>query len=352
MVKNYLVIGFIGLICRGAILLGRNKLPKEKWQFFASIPIRKESEGSWQAVNITWYGLILSAATVFAIIVYLIMLGAIGVPVEAALLLMALLLLICVPAASLVARIVERKQATLTIGGAAFVGGIAAPFLIMLLNLFAVHLFGTKIPMGQALAACAVSFLFGEGMGRLACLSYGCCYGKPVDEYLGILKKIFSWSAVVFEGENKKIAYAAGLSGRKIVPIQLITMLALSFAGVVTLVLYAEGKPLLAYLAATAFAGFWRIFSEFFRNDYRGGGKVSAYQLMSVFSIAFALGVSLFLRGEKPLPSVELLSGAFSLWSPGIMVVLLVIWIALVCFTGISTTTYSRVSFHLHRDRI
>lgn len=352
MIRNYLVIGCIGLICRAAILLGRNKLPRERWQFFASIPISKNKDGSWQAVNITWYGLILSTATIFAVIVFLIMLGAVGVPAEASLSLMGLLLLICVPAASLVARLVERKPATLTIGGAAFVGGIIAPFLILLLNRFAAPLFDTELPMAETLAACAVAFLFGEGLGRLACLSYGCCYGKPVAEYRGILRKTFDWSAVVYEGENKKIAYAAGLDGQKIVPIQLITMLASSFAGVVTLVLYAEGKPLLAYLAATIFAGFWRIFSEFFRNDYRGGGKVSAYQVISGFSVVYALAVCVILQSGTSLQSVNLLRGSLSLWSPGILLVLFATWLGLVAFTGISSTTYSRVSFHLHRDRI
>lgn len=352
MIKNYLVIGCIGIICRAAILLGRNTLPRERWQFFASIPVRKGEEGSWHAVNITWYGLILSASTVFAIAVYLIMLGAVGVPVEAGLSLMAMLLLLCVPAASLVARIVERKPATLTIGGAAFIGGITAPLLILLVNRFSMGIFGEELPMEQSLAACSVSFLFGEGMGRLACLSYGCCYGRPVDEYRGILRKIFSWSAVVFEGKNKKIAYAAGLDGRKIVPIQLVTMLVSSFAGIITLVLFAEGKPLAAYLTATGFAGFWRIFSEFFRNDYRGTGKVSAYQLMSGFSVVYAVAVSLLLRGGSPLFSVDLVRGALTLWSPGILIVLFTTWLGLVAFTGISTTTYSRVSFHLHRDKI
>lgn len=352
MIRNYLVIGCIGLICRAAILLGRNKLPRERWQFFASIPVSKDTGDSWQAVNITWYGLILSTATLFAVTVYLIMLGAVGVPIEASLSLMALLLLICVPAASLMARLVERKPATLTIGGAAFIGGIVAPFLILLLNRFAAALFGAELPMAETLAACAVAFLFGEGLGRLACLSYGCCYGKPVFEYRGILRKIFDWSAVVYEGENKKIAYAAGLDGQKIVPIQLITMLVSSCAGVVTLLLYAEGKPLLAYLAATAFAGFWRIFSEFFRNDYRGSGKVSVYQIISGFSVVYALGICVFLQSDTALLSVDLLRGTLSLWSPGILLVLFATWLGLVAFTGISSTTYSRVSFHLHRDRI
>jgi prolipoprotein diacylglyceryltransferase len=351
-ISNYLVIGCIGLLCRGAILWGRKSLPRERWQFFASIPVNKQEDGAWRAVNITWYGLILSTSTIFAVAVYLVMLGAAGVPVAASLTLMALLLLICVPAASLVARIVEKKPATLTIGGAAFIGGIAAPLLVLLVNRFAEKLFGAEIPMVQALAACSVSFLFGEGMGRLACLSYGCCYGRPVDQYRGILRRIFDWTAVVFEGKNKKIAYASGLEGRKMVPIQLITMLASSAAGIVTLLLYAEGNPLAAYLGAATFAGSWRIFSELFRNDYRGAGKISAYQIMSGITICFAFGIALLPWSGNPTFSVDLVHGALSLWSPGILIILFAVWLGLVAFSGISTTTYSRVSFHLHRDRI
>ena len=63
-------------------------------------------------------------------------------------------------------------------------------------------------------------------------------------------------------------------------------------------------------------------------------------------------GQSATSKGNTPLPAVDLLRGALTLWSPGILVVLFVTWLGLVCFTGISKTTYSRVSFHLHRDRI
>ena len=73
---------------------------------------------------------------------------------------------------------------------------------------------------------------------------------------------------------------------------------------------------------------------------------------MSVFSAIFAVGVSLSLQGATPLPAVDLLRGVLSLWSPGLLVTLLLTWLALVCFTGISSTTYSRISFHLLRDRI
>ena len=117
-----------------------------------------------------------------------------------------------------------------------------------------------------------------------------------MDEYRGVLKKIFTWSAVVFEGKNKKIAYAAGLDGHKIIPIQLITMLASSFAGVVTLVLFTEGKPLLAYLAATALCRFLEDFFRILPQRLPRQGEISAYQLMSVFSVIFALAVSLYLQ--------------------------------------------------------
>jgi len=352
MIGNYLVIGSIGLLCRAAILWGRKALPRERWQFFASIPVSKGDDGVWKAVNITWYGLILSTSAVFAVALCLAMLGAVAVPPAAGLSLMALLLLVCVPAAGLVARVVERKPATLTIGGAAFVGGIIVPFLVLLLNRCASGLLGAEIPMEQALAACAVSFLFGEGIGRLACLSYGCCYGRPVEEYRGLPGRLFAWSGVVFEGANKKISYASGLEGRKVVPIQLITMLASSWAGVVTLVLYAGGRPIAAYLTATAFAGSWRILSEFFRNDYRGGGKVSAYQIMSGLAIVYGAAVALHPWGRASTPSVDLARGLLSLWSPVVMTALIAVWCGLVLFTGISRTTYSLVRFRLHRDRI
>jgi len=350
--ENYLVIGGIGAVCGVCIRWGNRLLPKERWQFFASIPVRKRDDDSWEAVNITWYGVILSSAAVFAVALFLLMLGGSGVPAGAGLSLMVALLLVCVPASSLIARIVERKPATLTIGGAAFVGGLVAPFAVMALNRLAGPLLGVELPMAQSLAACAVSFLFGEGMGRLACLSYGCCYGKPVEEYRGVLRLVFEKTALIFHGRTKKISYASDLEGRRVVPIQSITMLASSLAGIATLALYAEGLYLAAYLGATAFAGCWRIVSELFRNDYRGGGNISAYQVMSGFSIVYAAGVAFSLGAGGDTLSVNLLQGAASLWSPGVLVFLLVVWFLLVVFTGISSTTFSRVRFHLHREKI
>jgi hypothetical protein len=352
MTGNYLFIVGLGIFCGISIWWGIRALPGENWQFFASIPVRKQDDGAWEAVNITWYGLLVAGANVFAALIFFVMLGAVGVPFAASIFVLLTILLICVPAASLVAQVVEKKQTTLTVGGAVFVGSILAPFLIVLINLVSRWLVGFVLPLPQTLAACAVAFLFGEGLGRLACLSYGCCYGKPVEEYGGILRRIFDRTALVFHGSAKKIAYASGLEGRKIVPVQPITMIAYVMAGMVTLLLYAGGHCLAAYVIASVFASFWRVFSELFRADFRGGGKISAYQVMSGISALYAIGVAIYLRNREVYVQGNLLQGASSLWSPGPIIALLVIWLMMVMFAGISTTTFSRVEFFLHEDRV
>ena len=352
MTGNYLFIAGLGIICCICIWWGVRTLPGENWQFFASIPVRKMEDGSWEALNITWYGLLVAGANVVAALVFFIMLGAVGVPFAASVFVIVALLLICVPAASLVAQIVEKKPATLTVGGAVFIGSILAPFLIVLINLFSRWLLGFVLPLPQTLAACATAFLFGEGLGRLACISYGCCYGKPVDEYRGMTRRIFEKTALVFHGSTKKIAYAAGLEGRKIVPVQPITMAAYIIAGMSALLLYASGHALAAYVIASVFASFWRVFSEIFRADFRGTGRISVYQIMSGISAVYSMGVALYLYDGATSIRCFLLSGVSSLWSPEPLVVLLAIWLIMVMFAGISTTTYSRVEFSLHEDRL
>ncbi|HET6419905.1 MAG TPA: prolipoprotein diacylglyceryl transferase family protein [Geobacteraceae bacterium] len=352
MVDNYLFIAGLGIFCMSSIWWGTKRLPGENWQFFASIPVRKRGDGTWEAINITWYGLLVAGANVFAALIFFVMLGAVGVPFAASVFVLLTILLICVPAAGFVAQIVERKQATLTVGGAVFVGSIAAPFLIILINLVSRWLVGFVLPLPQTLAACAVAFLFGEGLGRLACLSYGCCYGKPVEEYEGILRQIFERTALVFYGKSKKIAYASGLEGRKIVPVQPVTMTAYVIAGMATLYLYAGGHCLAAYVTASIFASFWRVFSELFRADFRGGGRITAYQVMAGVSALYSVGVAVYLRNREVFIPGNLPRGAASLWSPGPIIALLAIWLIMVVFAGISTTTFSRVEFFLHEDRV
>jgi phosphatidylserine decarboxylase len=57
------------------------------------------------------------------------LLGAAGVPLAGVMVFSVLMLALCVPASRLVARLVEGKAHTFTVGGAVFVGIVAAPWL-------------------------------------------------------------------------------------------------------------------------------------------------------------------------------------------------------------------------------
>ena len=39
-------------------------LPEERWQFVASLPLKKNDDGSWQGLNLTFYGLFTGLAGV------------------------------------------------------------------------------------------------------------------------------------------------------------------------------------------------------------------------------------------------------------------------------------------------
>lgn len=80
-----------------------------------------------------------------------------------------------------------------------------------------------NIPVLPALAALSIAYAFGEGLGRLACISFGCCYGKPVSLCHPALRRIFEHWSFIFSGKTKGIAYASNLDGEKVIPVQGIT---------------------------------------------------------------------------------------------------------------------------------
>lgn len=62
---------------------------------------------------------------------------------------------------------------------------------------FAVLAFLTMIPI---MAAMAVAYTLGEGLGRLGCISFGCCYGKAIDTCHPLVRRIFSKTPFIFKG--------------------------------------------------------------------------------------------------------------------------------------------------------
>ena len=156
---------------------GVRSLHREEWQFLASVSTTRRSDGSWEGINLTYYGLFNALAHVFSAIFLLVLTGAVGVPTADALLILLMLMVVCLPASRLIAELVEKKKNTFTVGGAAFAGIVLAPGAVWLYyRLAGDPSFGLVTPV---LAAMSIAYAVGEGVGRLACISFGCCYGKP-----------------------------------------------------------------------------------------------------------------------------------------------------------------------------
>ncbi len=330
---------------------GFKVLPGEKWQIVASMPVSRTGSGEWNGVNFTWYGLLTANAYLVAVAVLLVLMGAVGVPPLGTAILAASMLFCCVPASRLVARIVEKKNHTFTVGGAVFVGIVITPFVITVINLTAGEQLAFHIPIMSAYAAIAIAYAIGEGLGRMACISFGCCYGKPLSISSELLKRIFTGRAFIFTGNTKKIAYAGGLEGAEVIPVQALTAVLYSICGLTAAAMYLLSHQMGAFLLATITTQGWRSFSETLRADYRGEGSISAYQIMGLVGAVYAVAAAFFFAGSQS-GTPDLAAGLKSLWSPALILFLQCIWVLLFFYTGRSTVTGATLSFHVHSDRI
>jgi len=176
---NTVFILVMTLALTGMIYLGFWILPAERWQMFGAIPLRKNSNGTWQGLNITWYGILNGLSYTLATALVLLLLGSIRLPLTVTLFLVFAVLGLCIPASSIVARIVEKKKHTFSVGGAAFVGILATPWIALVsIRLLA----PPDTAVMPVLAAISIAYALGEGTGRLACISFGCCYGRAVQD--------------------------------------------------------------------------------------------------------------------------------------------------------------------------
>jgi hypothetical protein len=255
-----------------------------------------------------------------------------------------------VPASRVVAGIVEKKHHTFSVAGAFFVALYAVPVAVFLLNRSASHPQET-LPYLPVLAAASVAYAFGEGLGRLGCISFGCFYGKRIAETLAWVQRLFAHWSFVFVGQTKKIAYASGLDGARVLPVQGFTALLYVATGLLGFWLFLTGHEGLAFVITIATTQGWWLYSERLRADHRGGGQTSAYQWMAVAGIVYAglMGHLLpFSANARP----DLLTGAMTLWSPGMLLFLQVLWIAIFVYTGRSPVTEAKVAVRVCEERI
>src|SRR5215467_6561380 len=92
-------------------------LPQERWQFLAVMPVGKNTAGEWQGLNLTYYGFFQATSNGMGAVVGFALLGAIGIQASAVFALILMMFALGWPAARIIARVVEKKAHTFTVGG-------------------------------------------------------------------------------------------------------------------------------------------------------------------------------------------------------------------------------------------
>jgi hypothetical protein len=326
-------------------------LPEERWQVFASIPLYKKSNNTWHGVNITYYGLLTSSGYTIAFVIFILMMTAGGVSLKSLLMLSTCILVMFIPSAKIIAYIIEKKKHTITIGGGVFVMFISAPWIIAGVNAISGFVETGRTGEGVFLSSLITAYAFGEGFGRLACISFGCCYGRSLESLPVFFQKIFSNFNFIYSGETKKISYHDHMDGVKTVPVQAITAVLYTASGLAGLYLFLQGYYYHSFFLSLTVTQFWRFASEFLRADFRGGGVISAYQVMSLFTIPYYI-TYFMITGMVSSPPPALVTGLKFIWSPEVLIITLVMWIGGVLYTGISSVTASEISIYVNEEKI
>ncbi len=251
-------------------------LPREQWQILAVLPQHRAASNQWHGLNLTYYGFITASAVTLAVGNMLFLLGAIHIPLSTSLWFVLSLMCLTVPASKIIANVVEKKVFTFTIGGASFTGLVMAPVVAVVIN--RMHHPSDALPILPVLSALVISFALGEGIGRLACISYGCCYGKPLSACAPIMQTLFKTLHFRFTGATKKIAYAGNLESIPVVPIQAITAIISTTVYLIGMGLFLTGRVASGLFVSLLITQVWRAVSEPWRADHRGHGSISMYQ--------------------------------------------------------------------------
>jgi phosphatidylglycerol:prolipoprotein diacylglycerol transferase len=143
------------------------------------------------------------------------------------------------------------------------IGGIAAFYFLVKKH---------KIDLLKAFDAVCLAVPLAHGFGRVGCFFYGCCFGRPMNNFLGML----------FPADSP-----AGQLAIKVLPTQLIEAIFLFlFFGALLLVKKKQkyaGQIFIYYLIGY---GIFRFALEFLRADFRGGLLgLSTSQIIAIVSV-------------------------------------------------------------------
>jgi hypothetical protein len=351
MIQSLLFILCLAVFTAVYLYWGFTRLTSDNRQIFAAMPLGGIGPDTFTGLNLTWYGLLSANALLVAVLLYLVLAAASGISVMAALSLVALLLAILLPSARWIAAIVEKKKHTFTIGGSVFAGILISPWAILVVNHTIGPTVNVRFPMLETLAAFAIAYTLGESVGRLSCISFGCCYGKALKDTHPLFQKLFENHSFVYRGTTRKACYASGFEGVKLLPIQAITAIVYAVTAMIGLILFASGYARAALITCLAMTQIWRSFSEIFRADYRGNGKFSAYQIMGLVAVVYILVMTRFFsQSTAALPN--LFQGLSQLWTPGVLLSAQILWLIVFIYMGRSTVTGSTLHVHVVTDHI
>ena len=345
----FLLLLFVA--CLGYLGWGFKNLPEESRQMLAAIPVHKREDGTWTGLNITWYGLLTANAVSASAALFILLNGSLGWNTLNGFLLVAWIMTLALPAARIIARVIERKANTFTTGGAFAVGLAAVWPGVILINRISGPAGEAALDPLTAMAVLMIAYTFGEGIGRMACISFGCCYGKRLEDSPPWLQQLLGRFHFVFQGETKKIAYAQGWQGVPVVPIQGMTALILVTTGMVSLALLFAGHTRAAFLTALVLSQGWRVLSEFLRSDHRGSGRLTAYQVLGLASIAYGAVLSLLLQTPAGR-SLDLFRGFHVFSQSSCLLFLDGLWMLTLYYMGRSRVTASSIRFQVLKDRI
>jgi hypothetical protein len=188
-----------------------------------------------------------------------------------------------------------------------------------------------------------------EAIGRLACMSFGCCYGMPLRDASPRVARVFGRFYTVFRGTTKKAAYASGLEEEPLIPIQALTSIVFAATGLLGLSFFLAQHWRTAVIVSVVGTWGWRALAEKLRADHRGHSRILSYQVMSIIAMVYLVGAAILLPVSGPVP--DLILGLSQFTAAGVILLLQALWIFLFLFYGPSQVTASQVSFHVVTER-
>jgi len=110
--------------------------------------------------------------------------------------------------------------------------------------------------------------------------------------------------------------------------------------------LFLQGHYAAAFLLSLIVSQLWRFLSETMRADFRGFGRISVYQKMSLAALPYAAGI-VYLVPTAILPPPSITQGLGIFIQPIPMISLQLLWLTVFLIFGRSTATGSTLSFHV-----